>query len=135
MSNCQTPAGPRYTRNGQFTRRADGILTTTAGDVVRGTKGEITLGNGPIQIDESGNVRAGGTLAGALKIEGRGRYDISTGIRFFDHMLESFARHGGSFARECRALASQRRAFARHGGALASADHPGPPRHLQHRPQ
>ena len=27
-------------------------------------------------------------------IEGRGRYDISTGIRFFDHMLELFTRHG-----------------------------------------
>ena len=30
----------------------------------------------------------------ALTIEGRGRYEISTGIRFFDHMLELFARHG-----------------------------------------
>src|SRR5436305_11558710 len=30
----------------------------------------------------------------ALSIEGRGRYEISTGIRFFDHMLELFARHG-----------------------------------------
>ena len=30
----------------------------------------------------------------ALAIEGRGRYQISTGIRFFDHMLELFARHG-----------------------------------------
>ena|ERR1051326_450838 len=29
-----------------------------------------------------------------LKIEGRGRYEISTGIRFLDHMLELFARHG-----------------------------------------
>ena len=29
-----------------------------------------------------------------LTIEGRGRYDVSTGIRFFDHMLELFARHG-----------------------------------------
>lgn len=29
-----------------------------------------------------------------LTIEGRGRYDISTGIRFFDHMLELFAHHG-----------------------------------------
>ena len=28
-------------------------------------------------------------------IEGRGRYEISTGIRFFDHMLELFTRHGG----------------------------------------
>jgi len=34
-------------------------------------------------------------IAGALKIEGRGRYDISTGIRFFDHMLELFTKHGG----------------------------------------
>ena len=30
----------------------------------------------------------------ALTIEGRGRYDVTTGIRFFDHMLELFARHG-----------------------------------------
>jgi len=34
-------------------------------------------------------------ISGALKIEGRGRYDISTGIRFLDHMLELFAKHGG----------------------------------------
>jgi imidazoleglycerol-phosphate dehydratase len=31
----------------------------------------------------------------ALTIEGQGRYNISTGIRFFDHMLELFTRHGG----------------------------------------
>ncbi|MDE0829999.1 MAG: imidazoleglycerol-phosphate dehydratase HisB [Vicinamibacterales bacterium] len=30
-----------------------------------------------------------------LGIEGRGRYTISTGIRFLDHMLELMARHGG----------------------------------------
>jgi len=30
-----------------------------------------------------------------LAIDGRGRYKISTGIRFFDHMLELFSRHGG----------------------------------------
>jgi imidazoleglycerol-phosphate dehydratase len=29
-----------------------------------------------------------------LGIEGRGRYDVSTGIRFLDHMLELVARHG-----------------------------------------
>src|SRR5581483_1358366 len=34
-------------------------------------------------------------IGGSLKIEGRGRYDISTGVRFFDHMLELFAKHGG----------------------------------------
>jgi imidazoleglycerol-phosphate dehydratase len=30
-----------------------------------------------------------------LNLDGKGRYEVSTGIRFFDHMLELFARHGG----------------------------------------
>src|SRR5580700_4705578 len=34
-------------------------------------------------------------IGGELRIEGRGRYEISTGIRFFDHMLELFTKHGG----------------------------------------
>src|SRR6266702_463452 len=29
-----------------------------------------------------------------LSLDGRGRYAISTGVRFLDHMLELFARHG-----------------------------------------
>src|SRR6201989_2144352 len=34
-------------------------------------------------------------IQASLTIEGCGSYDISTGIRFFDHMLELFAHHGG----------------------------------------
>jgi len=34
-------------------------------------------------------------ISGSLTVEGKGRYKISTGIRFFDHMLELFAKHGG----------------------------------------
>jgi len=30
-----------------------------------------------------------------LNVDGQGRYEVSTGVRFFDHMLELFARHGG----------------------------------------
>jgi imidazoleglycerol-phosphate dehydratase len=30
-----------------------------------------------------------------VNLDGRGRYDIATGIRFLDHMLELVARHGG----------------------------------------
>jgi len=30
-----------------------------------------------------------------LRIEGKGKYNIATGIRFFDHMLELFTKHGG----------------------------------------
>ena len=35
------------------------------------------------------------TIALRLNLDGRGRYAIRTGIRFFDHMLELVARHGG----------------------------------------
>jgi len=34
-------------------------------------------------------------IALAIALDGRGRYEVRTGIRFFDHMLELFARHGG----------------------------------------
>jgi imidazoleglycerol-phosphate dehydratase len=33
-------------------------------------------------------------IALTLTVEGRGRYEVHTGIRFFDHMLELFTRHG-----------------------------------------
>ena len=34
-------------------------------------------------------------IALTLTIDGTGKYKVSTGIRFFDHMLELFTRHGG----------------------------------------
>src|SRR5665213_600521 len=34
-------------------------------------------------------------IAAELRIEVHGRYEIATGIRFFDHMLELFTKHGG----------------------------------------
>jgi imidazoleglycerol-phosphate dehydratase len=34
-------------------------------------------------------------IALTLTIDGAGGYEVSTGIRFFDHMLELFTRHGG----------------------------------------
>jgi imidazoleglycerol-phosphate dehydratase len=30
-----------------------------------------------------------------LMLDGRGKYEVTTGIRFLDHMLELFTRHGG----------------------------------------
>ena len=33
-------------------------------------------------------------ISAALRIEGTGDYKISTGVRFLDHMLELFAKHG-----------------------------------------
>ncbi len=37
-----------------------------------------------------------------LTLEGKGRYNVRTGVRFLDHMLELFAKHGG-FDLELRA--------------------------------
>ncbi|ADW70085.1 imidazoleglycerol-phosphate dehydratase HisB [Granulicella tundricola] len=34
-------------------------------------------------------------IALTLTVDGQGTYNVSTGIRFFDHMLELFTRHGG----------------------------------------
>ena len=33
-------------------------------------------------------------INGRLDIDGAGRYEISTGVRFLDHMLELFSKHG-----------------------------------------
>src|SRR5688572_435317 len=33
-------------------------------------------------------------IALSLSLDGKGRYSVRTGIRFLDHMLELFARHG-----------------------------------------
>lgn len=31
----------------------------------------------------------------SINLDGKGTYDVRTGLRFLDHMLELFARHGG----------------------------------------
>jgi imidazoleglycerol-phosphate dehydratase len=33
-------------------------------------------------------------IRGSLQIDGSGSYDVQTGVRFLDHMLELFAKHG-----------------------------------------
>ena len=34
-------------------------------------------------------------IALTLRLDGQGRYQVRSGIRFLDHMLELFTRHGG----------------------------------------
>jgi len=42
-------------------------------------------------------------IALSLTLDGTGVYSVATGIRFFDHMLELFARHGGfDLSLECQ---------------------------------
>jgi flagellar basal-body rod protein FlgF len=64
----ETPAGPRYTRNGHLKRSSDGSLTTADGMPVMGDKGPIKLGVGEVHFEKDGTVRAGNTVAGRLAI-------------------------------------------------------------------
>ena len=64
----ETNRGTRYTRNGHFSKSAEGELTTADGGIVQGSSGPITLGKGEIRIDDQGNVWSGATKAGQLQI-------------------------------------------------------------------
>lgn len=57
----------------------------------------------PLRGTEMERITTETQIALALNIDGHGTYRISTGIRFFDHMLELFTRHGGfDLALACR---------------------------------
>src|SRR5262245_5705926 len=65
-----SPAGPRYTRAGHFTRRADGTLTTADGMVLQGDNGspiQLTTPEG-VAFESDGTVRNGSEVVGKLKI-------------------------------------------------------------------
>lgn len=81
----ETPNGPRYTRNGAFTRQADGTLTTMDGHPVLGEgDSPITLTPGIISISEDGTIRSGATVAGTLQIVNfaDGELERDSGARF-----------------------------------------------------
>ncbi len=64
----ETPNGTRYTRNGHFSRSADGTLVTDDGSAVQGVNGAIKLGSGDVTVDPDGTVRTGTSVAGRLKV-------------------------------------------------------------------
>jgi len=68
MFVIETPNGERYTRNGAFTRRADGVLTTSQGETVLGEDGEIRLGRGEVSIGEDGTIKVGAAVVGKLQV-------------------------------------------------------------------
>lgn len=67
-----TPEGPRYTRCGMFTTNTTGQLVDSAGRIVQGDGGPITLPatatQHNINITPDGSVEVGGTSVGKLKI-------------------------------------------------------------------
>jgi flagellar basal-body rod protein FlgG len=66
----ETPEGVRYTRNGHFTRRADGVLATEEGFAVQGEDGPLTLpeSGGTVRVDDDGQIRVGESIVGRPRI-------------------------------------------------------------------
>jgi flagellar basal-body rod protein FlgF len=64
----QTPAGPRYTRNGSFTRAADGTLVTSDGHQVLGQNGPIKIGDGPTTVNADGTIAVNRVAVGRLQV-------------------------------------------------------------------
>lgn len=64
----ETPNGLRYTRNGTFSRSAQGELVTGDGFRVRGENGAILLEDGTVNITEDGRMQVDGNDIGRLPI-------------------------------------------------------------------
>jgi flagellar basal-body rod protein FlgG len=64
----QTAHGVAYTRQGTFSLNPEGVLVTAQGLPVLGDKGPLRLPQGKIEIDATGQVRAGGTVVDRLRV-------------------------------------------------------------------
>ncbi|MGE0039787.1 MAG: flagellar basal-body rod protein FlgF [Vicinamibacterales bacterium] len=65
----ETPNGPRYTRNGHFTRSPEGMLATIDGSPVAGEGGPIELPpNETVIFDTDGTVHVGAKIVGQIKL-------------------------------------------------------------------
>jgi flagellar basal-body rod protein FlgF len=81
----ETPAGMRYTRGGNFTRQADGLLTTADGMPVMGEGGQIQLPAGPVTISADGTISVSKAVVGKIKVVAFERdidLERETGTRF-----------------------------------------------------
>jgi len=75
----ETPNGIRYTRNGEFTRSADGVLVTTEGFPVQGEDGPIQLGNAQtVTISPDGRVLLGDNSQPSATASQAGKLAITT---------------------------------------------------------
>jgi flagellar basal-body rod protein FlgG len=63
-----TPRGIRYTRQGSFTRAADGMITTPMGDVLLGENGPIQVSGKDLQITANGQVMAEGVPIDKIQV-------------------------------------------------------------------
>ncbi|HWR61425.1 MAG TPA: flagellar hook-basal body complex protein [Clostridia bacterium] len=66
--SIETPAGERYTRNGEFTRDAEGYMVTKEGWKVLGEAGYIKVDSGNLLVKENGEVYKDEQLVDKLKL-------------------------------------------------------------------
>jgi flagellar basal-body rod protein FlgF len=64
----QTGRGERYTRNGNFTMKADGTLINAGGDALLGEGGPLQVTAGNFEVASDGLVRSNGDEIGKLRI-------------------------------------------------------------------
>ncbi len=68
----ETPGGPLYTRNGTFHLDRNGHIADSAGRMVAGESGPITIppdvGLSQISVSDDGQIRAGNTLIGRFEL-------------------------------------------------------------------
>jgi flagellar basal-body rod protein FlgF len=68
----ETPEGPLYTRNGMFRLNQNGQIVDSAGKIVAGEAGPITIslsdGSSQISVSGDGSVSAGGSEVGKFKL-------------------------------------------------------------------
>lgn len=64
----ETPAGERYTRNGEFAKDAEGYLVTKDGYKVLGENGYIKIDGSTMIVNENGEVYSNDQQAGKLKL-------------------------------------------------------------------
>jgi flagellar basal body rod protein FlgG len=64
----ETPAGVRYTRNGNLMTDAKSVLCTSEGYPVLGTRGRIVLSPGKVDINEDGEILVDGARVDRLQL-------------------------------------------------------------------
>ena len=68
-----TPRGERYTRQGTFVLDREGYLTTSSGDRVQGSGGDLQLQGTQVVVADDGTVTVDRKPAGQLKLVGFGK--------------------------------------------------------------
>jgi len=95
----QTPAGVRYTRNGNFTLNSQGQLSTSEGFLVLGDGGPVTLTGQNVAVGRDGLITANGTTINRLGL-----------VSFAD--LQGLEKEGNNLFRLKEGVAAQEQAVA-----------------------